>query len=485
MLGLRNSQLLQTAAYIDGQWLESAHKFAVYNPANGQAIAQVSETTAAQTEQAIVAAKGAQLHWRQLSANERCRLLRRWHELIIANQDDLARLLTLEQGKPLAEAKGEIHYGAAFIEWFAEEGKRLYGDTIAAPGADKRITVIKQPVGVVSAITPWNFPNAMIARKAAAALAAGCTFVVKPSPLTPLSALALAELAQQAGIPAGVFNVVVAEQAQAIGEVLTQHSDVAKFTFTGSTQVGKLLSAQCASGVKRVSMELGGNAPFIVFDDADVEAAVAGVMAAKFRNAGQTCVSVNRIYVHRDVATAFQQQLLQQTANLTVGDGLDSRTNIGPLISTQAKAQIIDWVQQSLDMGAKLALGQIPAKDDCQFLSPCVLTDVSETMPVMCNEVFGPIASISVFDTEQQVIALANATEYGLAAYFYSRDIGRIYRVSEALEFGMVGINEGIISNAAAPFGGVKQSGHGREGSKYGLDDYTDIKYLCFGGIDS
>ncbi|WP_394201277.1 NAD-dependent succinate-semialdehyde dehydrogenase [Shewanella waksmanii] len=483
MLGLTNQSLLQTSSYIDGRWTSAPQTFAVINPATGMPLAEVGDCSVTQVEAAVNAAFKAKVCWRQMTAQARAKILMRWHQLMLDNQDDLARLLTLEQGKPLSEAMGEIRYGAAYIEWFAEEGKRLYGDTIMPPSADKRIIVTKQPVGVVTAITPWNFPNAMIARKAAAALAAGCTFVVKPSPLTPLSALALAELAHQAGIPAGVFNVVVTNDAQGAGEILTQHAAVAKFTFTGSTRVGKLLAGQCAQGVKRVSLELGGNAPFIVFDDADIEAALDGLMAVKFRNAGQTCVSANRIYLHRDIAQQFTQGLIERVNDLVIGDGIDAETQIGPVISSQAKQQMLQWVQQSIAMGANLVAGEVDEQHKDLLVTPCVLTDVTALMPVMCNEVFGPIAAISVFDNEQDVIALANDTEYGLAAYFYSRDIGRVHRVAEALDFGMVGINDGAISNAAAPFGGIKQSGHGREGSKYGLDDYVDIKYLSLGGL--
>ena len=402
---------------------------------------------------------------------------------MLTHQDELAHLMTLEQGKPLSEAKGEIAYGASYLQWFAEEAKRLYGDTIPAPSADKRIIVQRQPVGVVAAITPWNFPNAMIARKAAAALAAGCTFVVKPAQQTPLSALALAELAHQAGIPPGVFNVVAGADAKAIGEVLTQHPLVAKFSFTGSTAVGKMLTKQCADSGKRVSMELGGNAPFIVFDDADLDAAVDGLMASKFRNAGQTCVCANRILVQRSVYDAFVGTLLARVEALRVGDGLQQETNIGPLIDDKALQKVTELTQSALDDGAALLLGGKPHSAGKQFFQPTVLAGVNAAMAISQQEIFGPVAAIQRFETEQEAIALANDTEFGLAAYFYSRDIGRVFRVAQALQFGMVGINEGIISNAAAPFGGVKQSGYGREGSKYGLDDYTDIKYLCIGGV--
>ncbi|MDG2392087.1 MAG: NAD-dependent succinate-semialdehyde dehydrogenase, partial [Thalassotalea sp.] len=436
-----------------------------------------------ETELAIKAAKLAMPMWSAKSANERAGLLRTWFNLMMQHQDDLGRILTVEQGKPLAEAKGEIGYGAAFIEWFAEEGKRVYGDTIPAPSGDKRIVVIKQPVGVVAAITPWNFPNAMIARKAAAALAAGCTFVVRPATQTPLSALAMAELAERAGIPAGVFNVVVGDDARGMGKVLTEHKDVAKFTFTGSTPVGKALISQSASTVKKVSMELGGNAPFIVFDDADIDAAVAGAMVSKYRNAGQTCVCTNRIFVQRGVLEKFTEKFVAEVAALNVGDGLNDGIQIGPMINAGATQDVAKLVADSISQGAQVALGGKHSEQGENFYQPTVLTNVTNDMAIACNEIFGPVSPIIAFDDEDEVIALANDTEYGLAAYFYSRDIGRIWRVAEGLEYGMVGINEGLISNAAAPFGGVKQSGNGREGSKYGLDDYLEIKYLCMGGL--
>jgi succinate-semialdehyde dehydrogenase/glutarate-semialdehyde dehydrogenase len=400
------------------------------------------------------------------------------------NQDDLGRILTLEKGKHLAEAKGEIAYGAAFLEWFAEEGKRVYGDTIPALSSDKKIVVIKQPVGVVASITPWNFPNAMIARKAAAALAAGCTFVVRPSESTPLSALAMAELAERAGIPAGVFNVVVGSNSRGMGQVLTQHPDVAKFTFTGSTGVGKLLLTQCATTVKKVSMELGGNAPFIVFDDADIEAAVQGAIISKYRNAGQTCVCTNRILVQQGVLAEFTEKFKNAVAELHIGDGLADGVNLGPMISDKAVCDVEKLVAESIAAGAKIAFGGQRSEVGELFYQPTILTGVTNDMPIAANEIFGPVSPIIAFETEEEAIELANDTEYGLAAYFYSRDIGTVWRVAEGLEFGMVGINEGIISNAAAPFGGVKQSGNGREGSKYGLDDYLEIKYLCMGGLD-
>ncbi|GAB58950.1 NAD-dependent succinate-semialdehyde dehydrogenase [Rheinheimera nanhaiensis] len=476
-------ELIKTSSYINGRWCDMPAKFAVVNPANQQLLAQVSDAGAAEAEQAVQAASTAFAGWAALPAAKRSELLQRWYQLVLQHQDELARLLTLEQGKPLSEAKGEIAYGASYLQWFAEEAKRLYGDTIPAPANDKRIIVQRQPVGVVTAITPWNFPNAMIARKAAAALAAGCSFVVKPAQQTPLSALALAELADQAGIPPGVFNVVVGSDAKAIGAVLTQHPLVAKFSFTGSTAVGKQLLKQCADGVKRVTMELGGNAPFIVFDDADLDAAIQGLLASKFRNAGQTCVCANRILVQRGVYQAFADKLAIAITQLKVGDGLNGDSQIGPLIDANALEKVSNLVQSAVADGARLLLGGKADSAGKQFYQPTLLCDVRADMAISRAEIFGPVAPLMMFDTEQDAIALANSTEYGLAAYFYSRDIGRVFRVAQQLQFGMVGINEGIISNAAAPFGGVKQSGFGREGSQYGLDDYTELKYLCLGGL--
>ena len=484
MQQIQDQQLIKCSSYINGNWHRSVTNFAVTNPATGELLITVDNAGVDETELAIKSAKNAMPMWSSMPAHERAKLMRRWFDLMMQHQDDLGRILTLEQGKPLAEAKGEIAYGAAFIEWFAEEGKRVYGDTIPAPSGDKRIVVIKQPIGVVAAITPWNFPNAMLARKAAAALAAGCTFVGRPAAQTPLSALAMAELAERAGIPAGVFNLVVGEDARALWKVLTTHPDVAKFTFTGSTAVGKLLISQCASTVKKVSMELGGNAPFIVFDDADIDAAVQGAMASKYRNAGQTCVCTNRIFVQESIIEQFSEKFTAAVAKLTLGNGLDSDVNVGPMISKEAAAGVHKLVTESVAAGAKIVMGGKLGKNGDNFYQPTVLTNVENTMPIAANEIFGPISPIIAFRDEAHVLAMANASEYGLAAYFYARDIGRIWRVAEGLEFGMVGINEGIISNAAAPFGGVKQSGNGREGSKYGLDDYVEIKYLCMGGLD-
>ena len=485
MHNLNDPKLLRTFSYINGSWHSSASELAVTNPATGELVANVSNAGVAETELAVKAAKAAFKSWSAKSASERSSLLRKWFDLMMENQDDLGRILTLEQGKPLAEAKGEIAYGAAFIEWFAEEGKRVYGDTIPAPSSDKRIVVIKQPIGVVAAITPWNFPNAMIARKAAAALASGCTFVVRPATQTPLSALAMAELAERAGIPAGVFNVVVGNDAHGMGKVLTEHEDIAKFTFTGSTGVGKSLISQCASTVKKVSMELGGNAPFIIFDDADIDAAVAGALVSKYRNAGQTCVCTNRILVQEGVLAEFTEKFATAVKSLTLGNGLDDGISIGPMISKKAVGDVKKLIDESINQGAKLVLGDDEKSLGDSFLAPTILSNVTNDMPIANNEIFGPVSPIMSFKEENEAIEIANDTEFGLASYFYSRDIGRIWRVAEGLDFGMVGINEGLISNAAAPFGGMKQSGNGREGSKYGLDDYLEIKYLCMGGLNN
>jgi len=483
MQGIKDKQLLKNFSYINGSWHSSETTFDVTNPATGELVVAVSNAGIAETELAVKAAKVAFKPWSAKSANERANLLRNWFNLMMENQDDLGRILTLEQGKPLAEAKGEIGYGASFIEWFAEEGKRVYGDVIPAPSSDKKLIVVKQPVGVVASITPWNFPNAMIARKAAAALAAGCTFVVRPATQTPLSALAMAELAERAGIPAGVFNVVVGCDAKGMGKVLTQHPDVAKFTFTGSTGVGKTLIQQCATTVKKVSMELGGNAPFIVFDDADIDAAVQGAMVSKYRNAGQTCVCTNRIFVQQGALAQFTEKFTSAVKALEVGNGLTDGVVIGPMISATAVNDVKKLVADSVTLGATVHLGGEQTTTGGSFYLPTILTGVTNDMPIAVNEIFGPVAPIIAFDSEEEVIDMANNTEYGLAAYFYARDIGTIWRVAEGLDFGMVGINEGIISNTAAPFGGVKQSGNGREGSKYGLEDYLEIKYLCMGGL--
>ena len=481
-----NPSLLKRLSYIGGQWVgaQSGKTYAIYNPANGEPLLEMADLGAAETTLAIEAANAAQKDWQARTAKERALLLRRWHQLILENQDDLAKLMTLEQGKPLAEAKGEVLYGASFIDWFADEARRLYGDVIPTFANDKRVLTIKQPVGVVAAITPWNFPIAMITRKAAPALAAGCTIVIKPSDETPLCALALAELAEQAGIPAGVLNVVVGSQAAAIGTVLTSHPDVRKLSFTGSTPVGKLLLSQCAQTVKRTSMELGGNAPFIVFEDADLDAAVEGAMASKYRNAGQTCVCANRLLVQDSVYDAFAAKLAAKVAQLKVGNGLTEGTNIGPLINPAALNKVSHLVDDALSKGAvALTGGQAALEVGGQFYQPTILTGVTDSMDIFHNEIFGPVAPLFRFHTEAEAVAMANNTPFGLAAYFYSQNISRIWRVSEALEYGMVGINEGIISSEVAPFGGVKESGNGREGSKYGIDEYVAIKYLCMGGL--
>ena len=480
---INDQALIKTCSYIDGNWQSSQTTFDVLNPATGETVAQVSDASVEEATLAVAAAKKAFKAWSAMPAHERAKLLRNWFNLMMEHQDDLARILTLEQGKPLAEAKGEIAYGAGFIEWFAEEGKRVYGDTIPSLSPNQKVIVTKQAVGVVASITPWNFPNAMITRKAAAALAAGCTFVVRPATQTPLSALAMAELAERAGIPAGVFNVVVGEDAIGIGQVLTTHPDIAKFTFTGSTAVGKILIKQCASTVKKVSMELGGNAPFIVFNDADIDEAVKGAIISKYRNAGQTCVCTNRIFVQKEVLASFTEKFAAAVNNLHVGNGVENDIQIGPMISSAAVDSVIKLVDESISQGAILHTGGRRHQAGSHFVQPTILTNVTPDMSVARNEIFGPVSPIISFDNEDEVIAMANDTEYGLAAYFYARDIGRVWRVAQALEYGMIGINESIISNVAAPFGGVKQSGSGREGSKYGLDDYLEIKYLCMGGI--
>lgn len=482
---IKDKNLIKNASYIDGNWQTSNANFNVTNPATGDILGQVCDATIDDAHFAVKAAKKAFKTWSLMPAQQRAHLLRNWYNLMMEHQEDLARMLTLEQGKPLAEARGEIAYGAGFIEWFAEEGKRVYGDTIPSLSSNQKVLVIKQAVGVVASITPWNFPNAMITRKAAAALAAGCTFIVRPATQTPFSALAIAELAQRAGIPAGVFNVIIGEDAVGIGQVLTTHPDIAKFTFTGSTAVGKTLIKQCASTVKKVSMELGGNAPFIVFDDADIDEAVKGAIISKYRNAGQTCVCTNRIFVQKNILANFTEKFSAAVNALQVGDGMDDNTQIGPMISSEAVDGVDKLVKASLELGAELHTGGSRHLAGSHFYQPTILTKVTSDMPIASNEIFGPVSPIIAFDNEADAITMANDTEYGLAAYFYARDIGRVWRVSEALEYGMIGINESIISNVSAPFGGIKQSGNGREGSKYGLDDYLEIKYLCMGGINN
>ena len=477
--------LLRTQAYVDGQWIDadSGETLPVLNPANGETIAEIAKCGTTETRRAIEAAERAQVEWRQKTAKERTAILRKWFELMLQHQEDLARILTAEQGKPLAEARGEIAYGASYIEWFAEEAKRVYGDTIPQPANDKRIVVIKQPVGVVACITPWNFPNAMMARKIAPALAAGCAVVCKPANETPLSAFATAELAERAGVPAGVINIV-AGITREIGAEMTGNPIVRKLTFTGSTAVGKLLIEQCAGTVKRTSMELGGNAPFIVFDDADLDEAVKGAIICKFRNAGQTCVCANRILVQDRVYDEFTDKLKAAMGSLKLGEGTQEGVNVGPLINEGAANDVLGFVDDAVAKGASVAAGGGRSELGVCYVEPTVLTDVNRDMRVFSEEIFGPVAPLFRFKTEEEAIRMANDTEFGLACYFYSRDIGRIWRVAEGLEYGIVGINEGIISNEMAPFGGVKESGQGREGSKYGLDDYLEIKYMCLGGID-
>lgn len=487
MLKLTDPSLLRSQLYIDGAWVDAddGSTVSVFNPATQEEIVAIPNAGAAETRRAIEAADKAFASWRNVVAKERSAILKRWFALIMENQEDLARLMTAEQGKPLAESRGEVAYGAAFVEWFAEEGRRVYGDTIAANNPNQRIVTIKQPIGVVAAITPWNFPIAMITRKVAPALAAGCTAVLKPATETPLCALALAALGERAGIPAGAFSVVAGSNAKAIGGEMTSSKIVRKLTFTGSTEVGKILMAQCAETVKKTSMELGGNAPFIVFDDADLDAAVVGAMASKYRNAGQTCVCANRILVQEGVFDAFTEKLLVAVKALKMGNGADDGVTVGPLINDAAFDKVSAILKQATDNGAKVLIGGKGSTEKGQnFFEPTVLVDVDDTMDVYNEEIFGPIAPLFKFKTEEEAIRIGNDTPFGLSAYFYSRDIGRIWRVSEGLDYGIVGINEGIISTEVAPFGGVKESGIGREGSKYGIDDYLEIKYLCMGGVN-
>ena len=482
---LSDKSLLKTSCLIDGEWsgADSGRTFAVHNPATGELIASVPECSETETRRAIEAAARAFPEWRSKTAKERSAILRNWFELIVEHTEDLAQLMTAEQGKPLAEARGEITYGASFVEWFAEEAKRVYGDVIPAPLNDRRYIVIRQPVGVVAAITPWNFPVAMITRKCAPALAAGCPVVIKPSELTPLCALALAELAQRAGFPPGVINVITTMDSAAVGRELTSSPLVRKLSFTGSTEVGKLLLRDAAGTVKKVSLELGGNAPFIVFDDADLDAAVSGAMASKYRNSGQTCVCANRLLVQEAVYDAFADKLAQAVEGLRVGEGTTEGVSQGPLINEEAVEKVEGHIRDALEKGARLVTGGQRHALGGTFFEPTILADVTPEMRVACEETFGPVAPLFRFSTEEGAIALANDTDSGLAAYFYSRDIGRIWRVAEALEYGMVGINEGIISTEVAPFGGVKESGLGREGSKYGIEEFTELKYLCMGGL--
>ncbi|MGH8436331.1 MAG: NAD-dependent succinate-semialdehyde dehydrogenase [Pseudomonas sp.] len=476
--------LFRQQAYLNGQWRDalSGESRVILNPANGEALGRVPHMGAAETQEVISAATAAWPAWRARTAKERSSILKRWHALMLEHADALAQILTLEQGKPLAEAKGEILYAASFIEWFAEEAKRIYGDTIPSHKGDARIVVSKEPIGVVAAITPWNFPTAMITRKAGPALAAGCPCIVKPAPETPFSALAMAALAEQAGIPPGIFNVITGD-AVTIGAELTSSASVRKLSFTGSTAIGKLLMAQCANTLKKVSLELGGNAPFIVFDDADLERAVEGALIAKFRNAGQTCVCVNRFLVQDGIHDAFVARLTERVLEFKVGNGLDAGVTQGPLINDRAVAKVDDHVQDALEHGAQLLCGGERHALGHGFYQPTVLAGVTAEMKVTREETFGPLAAVFRFSTEADAIRLANDTEYGLAAYCYTRDLGRAWRMSEALEYGMVGINEGLISTEVAPFGGIKSSGLGREGSKYGIEDYLEIKYTLMGGL--
>ncbi|WP_223510857.1 MULTISPECIES: NAD-dependent succinate-semialdehyde dehydrogenase [unclassified Pseudomonas] len=480
---LNDLKLLREQAYINGQWIEAddGNRFPVTNPANGEIIAEVSSLGQAETARAIAAAQAALPVWRSKTAKERSTILRKWFDLIMLNQEDLARLLSLEQGKPLAESRGEIAYGASFIEWFAEEAKRIYGDVIPHDKPGRRLVVIKQAIGVVAAITPWNFPNAMITRKVGPALAAGCTVVVKPASETPLSALALAELGERAGIPAGVLNIVTGNRARIIGAELTGNPAVQKVSFTGSTGIGKTLMAQCAETIKKVSLELGGNAPFIVFEDADLDAAVEGAMGSKFRNSGQTCVCTNRILVQNSVYDEFTRRLVAAVNQLKVGAADVDNAQQGPLINAKAVAKIEEHISDALGKGATLLAGGKTHALGGNFFQPTVLGEVTPAMLVARDETFGPLAPVFRFETEAEAIAMANDTEFGLASYIYTRDLGRAWRVSEALEYGMVGVNEGLISTEVAPFGGIKQSGLGREGSKYGIDDYIEQKYMCMG----
>ena len=484
-LTLKDPTLLRQQCYVDGAWIDAdaGGTVAVTNPATGGTLGTVPDLGAAETRRAIEAAAAAFPAWAAKTAKERAVLLRRWHDLMLANVDDLAVLMTAEQGKPLAEARGEVAYAAAFIEWFAEEAKRVYGDVIPGHQPDKRILVLRQPVGVVAAITPWNFPAAMITRKAGPALAAGCTFVCKPAMQTPYSALAMAELAHRAGIPKGVFSVVTGP-ATVLGGEMTSNPIVRKLTFTGSTEVGKKLAAQCVGTLKKVSLELGGNAPFIVFDDADLDAAVQGAIASKYRNTGQTCVCANRLLVQKGVYDAFVAKLVDAVKKLRVGDGLAGPTEQGPLIDEKAVAKVEEHVADALAKGGKIALGGKRHALGGTFFEPTIITHVTPDMAVAREETFGPVAPIFAFDDEKHAIRMANDTEFGLASYFYTRDLARAFRVAEGLEYGIVGLNTGLISTEVAPFGGVKESGSGREGSKYGILDYTEIKYLCIGGIE-
>ncbi len=478
-LTLADPSLLETRAFLGGEWVEAGKTFAVTNPATGETVAHVADLTAEDTKKAVDIAYEAQKEWRARTAKERCAILLRWNDLMLENQEDLAKILTAEMGKPLAEAQGEIAYGASFIQWFAEEARRVYGDVIPGHQSDKRIMVIKQPIGVVGSITPWNFPNAMIARKVGPALAAGCAFVGRPAEKTPLSALAMAVLGERAGIPKGVLSIVTGSDAKGIGLELCTNPKVRKLTFTGSTEVGRILMKQCAHDIKKLSLELGGNAPFLVFNDANLDKAVEGAMIAKYRNSGQTCVCANRIYAQAEVAEAFAKKLAEASNNLKVGDGMSDGVTIGPLIDEAALAKVEDHVADALAKGATVIAGGKRSELGGTFYQPTVLTGVTKGMKILSEETFGPVAPVITFETVDEGIALANDTEFGLAAYFYARDISTVWKVAEEIESGMVGINTGLISTAEAPFGGVKSSGLGREGSKYGMDEFLEIKYLC------
>ena len=477
---LKDPTLLETRAYVNGAWIDGENgTFDVTNPARGDVIAQVADLSRAQVAQAIAAAETAQKDWAKWTGKERAAVMRRWFDLMMANQDDLGTILTAEQGKPLAEAKGEIGYGASFIEFFGEEAKRIYGEMIPGHQRDKRIMVLKQPIGVAASITPWNFPNAMITRKAGPALAAGCSFVARPAKETPLSAIVMGVLAERAGIPAGVFSVVPSSSSSEIGKEFCEHPAVRKLTFTGSTEVGRILMKQAADQVMKCSMELGGNAPFIVFDDADLDAAVEGAILCKFRNNGQTCVCANRIYVQSGVYDAFAEKLTARVSQMKVGDGLEPGVDLGPLINPDASEKVIEHIKDAKDKGGTVVLGDAQADMTGNFFAPTIITGVTQDMKVATEETFGPLAPLFKFDTEDDVIAMANDTIFGLASYFYAKDLSRVYKVAEALEYGIVGVNTGLISTEVAPFGGVKQSGLGREGSHHGIEDYLEMKYVC------
>ena len=481
-MDIKDKSLLRSEAYINGDWIKKETTFSVYNPYNQVKIAEVSDCTQVDTESAITAADHAFQIWSNYTANKRSRILQNWYKLIIENATDLAHILTIEQGKPLQEAIGEIKYGASYIEWFAEEAKRVYGDVIPGQSRKNRITVIKQPVGIVGAITPWNFPSAMITRKVAPALAAGCTVIVKPSEFTPLSALALAELSDRAGFPKGVINIVTTKDAASIGQSLTSNSKVKKISFTGSTPVGKIVLKQSADQIKKVTLELGGNAPFIVFADADIDAAVSGCYDSKFRNGGQTCVCTNRIFLHESIHNEFIEKFATKVKSIKTGYGLDKGVEIGPMINEDAVIKDINLIKDATNKGAKVIAGGMRKKG--LFIEPTILCNIDSNMDIFSSEIFGPIAAIYKFNSESEVIEMANNTKYGLASYFYGRDYALIWRIAEALEFGMVGINTGLMSTVTAPFGGIKESGFGREGSKYGIDEYLNIKYMCWGGVE-